>query len=71
MGLNLRSPRSTTLYLAMLFMISVSLVNCNLAAYLSLIPDGEINMATAPGSALPQALSKYISHGDSVVGPSL
>jgi hypothetical protein len=51
--------------------LSISLVNYNLAAYLSLILYGEISMAVAPAPTLPQALSQHISHGDLGIGPSM
>jgi hypothetical protein len=59
-------------YSATLFVhLPVYLVNCSLAAYLSLIPDGEINMVATRAPALPQAPSQYISHGNSGTRPSV
>jgi hypothetical protein len=72
MALNLQSPNSMSSYSMILFVhLSVSLVNCSLAAYLRLILDGEISMAAASAPALPHALSQYINHGDSSTGPSV
>jgi hypothetical protein len=51
--------------------LSVSFVNCSLVVYLSLILDDEINVATAPAPALPQAPSQHISHDDLGAGPSV
>jgi hypothetical protein len=67
-----QSPNNTTSYSVIFFVhLSVSLVNCNLAAYLSLIPDDKTRIAKAPPLALPQALSQYTSQGDSGIGPSM
>jgi hypothetical protein len=70
MAHNLQSLERIASYSAMLLVhLLVSLVNWSIAAYLSLISDGEINMAAA--LALPQALSQYIIHGDSGIVPSV
>jgi hypothetical protein len=53
MALSLRSPNSTASYLDMLLLhLSVSVVNCKHAAYLSLMPDDDMRIAVAPASVL-------------------
>jgi hypothetical protein len=72
MARSLWNPKSRASYSVMLFVhLSVSLINYNLVTYPNLIHDGELNMAAAPASTLPQAPSQYISQGDSVIWPSV
>jgi hypothetical protein len=67
MAHSLQSPSSTALYSAVLFMhLSTSLMNIRCAAYLSLMPEGEIRIAIAPALVPPQTPSQYICHGVSV-----
>jgi hypothetical protein len=72
MAHNLRIPKSKALYLVMLFVhLSISLVNCSLAAYHNLILDGAIRITKASTPVFPQALSQYINQGNSSTGPSV
>jgi hypothetical protein len=69
---SLRSPSNTTSYSAILLVhLSMSLVNWRRAAYLNLMPEGEIRIAAAPTPVQPQAPSQYTCHGVSVMGPSV
>jgi hypothetical protein len=55
MACNLRSPNKVALYSAILLVhLSIPLLNTNLAAYRSLIPEGEVNMVAAPAPAAPK-----------------
>jgi hypothetical protein len=38
-------------------------VNCNCAAYLSLMPEGDVNIVAAPAPEIPKTPSQYTSHG--------
>jgi hypothetical protein len=72
MARNLWSPKSKVSYSAILYVhLSVSLVNCSLTAYLSLIPDGEIRIVEALALAFPQAPSHYTNQGDLGARPSM
>jgi hypothetical protein len=65
-----RSPNNTSSYSTILSVhLSVSFVNNNRAAYLNLIPEGDIKIAEAPALELPQAPSQYTSHGYSGTKP--
>jgi hypothetical protein len=53
-ALNLRRPSSTASYSAILFLhLSVSTVNYKCAAYLSLMPEGDIKIVAAPAPETP------------------
>jgi hypothetical protein len=46
-------------------------LNCNRAAYLNLISEGDFNIAAAPAPETPQAPSQYTYHDMSMIVPSV
>jgi hypothetical protein len=69
---SLRRPNSIASYSAMLLLhLSTSTVNCSHAAYLSLMPEGDVSIAAAPASETPQAPSQYTCHDVSTTVPSV
>jgi hypothetical protein len=60
---NLRRPSNTASYSALLLLhLSASPLKYSLAAYFSLIPEREFNIAAALAPKTPQAPSQYICH---------
>jgi hypothetical protein len=55
----------------LLLHLSVSVVNCKRAAYLRLIPEGDIEIVVALDPETPHASSQYTCHGMSITGPSV
>jgi hypothetical protein len=66
----LRRPSSTASYSAILLLhLSVSAMDCSHATYLSLMPEGDINIAAASAPVVHQAMSQCTCHGVSITIP--
>jgi hypothetical protein len=70
MARSLRSPNITASYSTMLWLhLSVSVVNCMSAAYLSLMLEGDIEIAAALTLVLPQLYHNTPAMGCQSLGP--